>query len=185
MEHPLSINGTSTNNSEFFEPGSSYGKHIGISVSGPGTVVVSNISFVSPTQLTASFNTSGAPAGPYKVYVINPDGQKDSTTFSLANSCAITTATVATNTLNVSINKNPDITKTTIYPNPAHDILNVVNAKGDNYIIQVLDNKGYLLRQTQSSSRNFKINISNLAAGMYTIKIISGKNVEVQRFIKN
>jgi len=66
-----------------------------------------------------------------------------------------------------------------------NDVLNLVNANGVNSVIQILDSKGNLLRQTQSSSLNYKINVSNLASGMYMIKIISGNKVEVQKFIKN
>ena len=191
----ITINGTSTNHSEFFEPGSSYTKHIKVSVTGPSTVTVSNIVFIKPTQITAVFKIAGgASAGTYTVTVTNPDGQKATTTFNLVNTCPATTANINNDSVITNnsvpsdskvIDKNFVITKTTIYPNPVHDVLNLVNANGVNSVIQVLDSKGNLLQQTQSTSLNYKINVSNLASGMYMIKIISGNKVEVQKFIKN
>ena len=75
--------------------------------------------------------------------------------------------------------------KTTIYPNPVHDILNLINGNGSNSIIQILDGKGHLIQQVRSASINSRLNVSNLASGIYSIKIISGNRVEVQKFVKN
>ncbi len=179
----VTINGTSTNHSEFFEPGTSYSKHLMVNVSGPSTVSVSNILFVSPTQITATFNLSGASAGTYKVYVTNPDGQKDSTTFTLASSCSVALR-IANNTNNTTIIRSID-TKNIIYPNPAHDLINVINKNSGKSVIQLMDHNSRLLREVHSSSTNLKLNVSNLSSGMYIIKIITGNKVEVQKFIKD
>ncbi len=92
------INGTSTNNTEFFDPGLDAGgpgfKHIGVSVS-PSTILVNNIIFVTPTQIKADFTVPASAApGPYTVTVTNPDGQTSSTTFSL--SCSGVTCSAPT-----------------------------------------------------------------------------------------
>ena len=174
----VTINGTSTNHSEYFDPGTGYIKRVGVSVSGPGTITVSNIVFVSPTKITATFNTSGAPAGTYIVTIKNPDGQVASTSFSLAN------CTLATVSTNPGISENIEASKTIIYPNPVHDILTIVNVKGVNSVIQIFDNNGILLRQTRTSLASYKINVSNLAAGTYMLKISSDNKVEVQKFVK-
>ena len=177
----VTVNGTSTNHSEFFEPGSSYTKHLTVSVSGPSNVTVTNVTFVSPIQITATFNLTGAVIGTYKVYVTNPDGQKDSTTFNLINSCS----TVARFVNNNVKNKTGIDTKNIIYPNPAHDEVNLINRNSGQSTIQLMDHNGRLLQVVRSSSTNLKLNVSNLSSGMYFIKIITGNKVEIQKFIKN
>ncbi|MBA2248804.1 MAG: fibronectin type III domain-containing protein [Chitinophagaceae bacterium] len=84
----VTINGTSTLNSEFFDPGADAGgpgfNHLTVTVSGPSAVTVSNVVFVNPLQLTANFTVpAGAASGTYTVTVTNPDGQTSSTTFDL------------------------------------------------------------------------------------------------------
>jgi hypothetical protein len=84
----VTINGTSVNNSEFFDPGNDVGgpgfNRLKVAVTGPSTIAVSNVVFVSPTQITATFNTLNAAAGIYTVTITNPDGQTATTTFTLA-----------------------------------------------------------------------------------------------------
>jgi hypothetical protein len=79
----VTINGTSTNNSEFFDPGPGFNR-LAVSVSGGSAIVVSNINFVNPTQIKADFSVpSNATPGAYTVTVTNPDGQTSNTTFNL------------------------------------------------------------------------------------------------------
>lgn len=85
----VTINGTSTNNSEFFDPGADAGgpgfNHLTVAVSGASTIGVSNIVFTSPTQIKADFSVpSNATSGTYTLTVTNPDGQTSSTTFNLS-----------------------------------------------------------------------------------------------------
>jgi hypothetical protein len=84
----VTINGTSANSSEFFDPGSDAGgpgfNHLNVSVTGPSAITISNIVFVNPTQVTASFNVpSNATSGTYTVTVTNPDGQAATISFNL------------------------------------------------------------------------------------------------------
>ncbi len=179
----VTITGTSTNNSEFFDPGTGYAKHIGVSV-GPGTATVGAITFINPTQIAADITFTAS--GNYTVTVTNPDGQSaTSSTFSVTCNAPVTNAAPVTE--KIAPTEKTIITKTTIYPNPVHDVLNlnIANVNGNNAIIQIMDNKGHLIRQINSASVNAKLNVANLPAGMYMIKIINGNNVEVQRFIKN
>lgn len=174
------INGTTTNHSEFFEPGISYTKHLTINVSGPSIVTVSNEVFVSPTQITASFNLTGPVAGTYKIYVTNPDGQKDSTTFSLGTACP----RIAKFANNNAISYSDIETKSGIYPNPAHDVVNVINKNSGRSVIQLMDHNSRILQEIHSTSTNLKLNVANLSSGLYIIKIITGNKVQVQKFIK-
>ena len=89
----ITINGTSTNNSEFFDPGDDVGaggpgfNRLKVDVSGPSTITVANVVFVNPTQIKADFSVpSNATSGSYTITVTNPDGQTSTTTFNL--SCA-------------------------------------------------------------------------------------------------
>lgn len=174
------INGISINHSEFFEPGISYTKHLTVNVSGPSIVTVSNVVFVSPTQIKATFNLTGAVAGTYKVYVTNPDGQKDSTTFSLGTACQ----GIAQFANNNAISYSDIETKSGIYPNPAHDVVNIINKNSGRSVIQLMDHNSRILQEVHSTSTNLKLNVANLSSGLYIIKIITGNKVQVQKFIK-
>jgi len=91
---PITITATSTNNSEFFDPGQDIGgpgfNHLKLSVSGgTGSISVSNVIFVNPTKVTADFTVSSNASGTFTLTVTNPDGQKSSSTFDL--NCSGTT----------------------------------------------------------------------------------------------
>lgn len=84
----VTINGTSTNNSEFFDPGADLGgpgfNHLKVDVSGPGSITVNNIVFTDPTHIKGDFNVpANTISGTYTVTVTNPDGQTSATTFNL------------------------------------------------------------------------------------------------------
>ncbi|MEZ0325474.1 MAG: hypothetical protein ACAH95_06180 [Fimbriimonas sp.] len=71
----VTVNGTSTNNSGFFDGGSAFPNRLGASFSGSG-VAVSNISFVNPTQFTMTVTIdASAASGGRTLQVTNPDGQ--------------------------------------------------------------------------------------------------------------
>jgi len=85
----VTINGTSANNSEFFDPGTDAGgpgfNRLRVAVSGTSAIAVSNVVFVSPTQIKADFNVpANATSGTYTVTITNPDGQTSTTTFNLS-----------------------------------------------------------------------------------------------------
>jgi hypothetical protein len=87
--HTITMDGTSVNNSEFFDPGAGYINRLAVAVTGPSAVTVTNVTFVSPTQITADITLPPlAAAGTYTVTVTNPDGQTTTTTFNLASPCA-------------------------------------------------------------------------------------------------
>jgi hypothetical protein len=109
----ITINGTSSGNSEFFDPGADAGgpgfNHLNVSVSGPSAITLSNIVFVNPTQVTAAFTVpSNATAGAYIVTVTNPDGQTATTTFNLScgtitcgNPTGLTSSSITTSSATV------------------------------------------------------------------------------------
>jgi hypothetical protein len=72
----VTITGTSSNGSGFFDPGPGFSKHIAAAVD--GGVTVNSVSYTDPTHVTLDLNTTGASAGGKNVTVINPDGQSRS-----------------------------------------------------------------------------------------------------------
>src|ERR1035437_7701553 len=106
----VTINGTSTNNSEFFDPGPDAGgpvnyNHLKVDVSGPSSITAT-VTSVDTLKVIANFTVpTGATGGTYKVIVTNPDGQKDSTTFNLsctATACGDPTGPTSSNITNIS-----------------------------------------------------------------------------------
>lgn len=81
----ITLNGLATNNAGFFDPGPGYNP---LTVICSGGITVSNVIFVSPTQLTCTINSSGVVAGTYTFTITNPDGQTVTTNFSIITSVA-------------------------------------------------------------------------------------------------
>jgi len=87
----VTINGTSVNNSEFFDPGVDAGGpgFNRLAVTCSGGIPVSGVTFVSPTQITCFLDTRGKASGTYTITVTNPDGQTATVNFNLAVSCPL------------------------------------------------------------------------------------------------
>lgn len=70
-----------------------------------------------------------------------------------------------------------------IYPNPTRDILNITNAQ--NAEVQVFDILGKMILSKKDLSLNDQINVSNLNAGAYFLKISKDGNVTTKKFLVN
>lgn len=70
-----------------------------------------------------------------------------------------------------------------IYPNPANDILHLTLEEND-FSIKIFNLLGSEIRDYQTNVRNKTIDISNIKKGVYIIKIFSGKEREIIKFIK-
>ncbi|MCX6350767.1 MAG: T9SS type A sorting domain-containing protein, partial [Bacteroidetes bacterium] len=76
-----------------------------------------------------------------------------------------------------------DLSYLKLYPNPAHDFITIESAKGDIEIVNITGQT--LLKQHITSVGDiYKIDISNLANGLYFIKLIDGDNATTKKFIK-
>ena len=80
---PVTITGTSTDGSGFFDPGPDTGgpgfpDHITASVS--GGVIVNSVTYTDPTHITLDLDTTAATNGAQSVTVTNPDGQSSTCT---------------------------------------------------------------------------------------------------------
>jgi hypothetical protein len=80
--------------------------------------------------------------------------------------------------------------KTSLYPNPAVNVINLTfEMKGNDKaaVIKLIDASGKEVMSTNGIIGNGKImpiDISNLSMGMYFVKVITDKNTQVVRFIK-
>lgn len=87
----VTINGTSVNNSGFYDPGSDAGgpgfaNRLAVTTSGGATV--SNIVFTSPTSISFTLTWSAALAGTTQTFTItNPDCQSVTTSYTLPTGC--------------------------------------------------------------------------------------------------
>ncbi len=71
----VTLNGTSSGGTGWFDPDASFPNHIAVAVNGGG-VTVNSVTFVSPTQLTLNVTVSpSATPGARTITVTNPDGQ--------------------------------------------------------------------------------------------------------------
>lgn len=68
----ITITGTQSSGSGFFDPGAGFLKRLAVSIPG---ITVNNVTFNSPISVTANINTVGVSSGPKNVTVTNPDGQ--------------------------------------------------------------------------------------------------------------
>jgi hypothetical protein len=87
----ITINGSSSANEEFFDPGSDAGGPgfaNRLALSSTGSVTVSNLVFVSPTQITATITWPSTSGGSAQTFTItNPDCQSITLNYSLPVGC--------------------------------------------------------------------------------------------------
>lgn len=84
----VTLNGTSSNNSEFFDPGTGYTNRLAVTTTGSGASI-SNLVFVNPTQITFNVVWPPALAGTTQTLTItNPDCQIVTVNYTLPNGCA-------------------------------------------------------------------------------------------------
>jgi hypothetical protein len=83
---------------------------------------------------------------------------------------------------NLSINDN-NLQNVIIYPNPTRSILNIENA--ENSMIEIYDLLGRVVLSENNISINKQLNVSNLSAGTYLIKISNNNIIITDKFIIN
>jgi hypothetical protein len=99
----VTLTGSSSAGSGFFDPGAGFANHI--SASATGGIVVNGIAYINPTMVTLDLNTTGVAAGNYDFTVTNPDGQNATGTAILTVTSSAPTATTTT----LSSNLNPAV----------------------------------------------------------------------------
>lgn len=74
---------------------------------------------------------------------------------------------------------NTDTRSITIWPNPADNMLNLEISSGS--IIEIINTSGMMMLSKINCSQQEQIDVSQLPAGMYFIKIAAGENVSVHK----
>jgi len=71
-----------------------------------------------------------------------------------------------------------------VYPNPVEDLLNITTSVS-NYTIELYSLQGTLVERIENNEGSKSIDYSNLASGVYIVKLISGEfsqTVKIVRF---
>ncbi|HWY98359.1 MAG TPA: T9SS type A sorting domain-containing protein, partial [Bacteroidia bacterium] len=129
---------------------------------------------------STSDTTIVAPTVPtsYTVTATNAKGCSDTASF---------TVTIKTVT---AVNTVTDINGIVIYPNPATELLNIELNTGGTVmavLIRITDVSGKEIMEAKRAlvgNTTLPVNISNLAAGMYFVRIEAGTSIQVVKFIK-
>lgn len=72
-----------------------------------------------------------------------------------------------------------------VFPNPAHDKLQIESFLNNSSDIQIFNLSGQLIMSESINNNRHNLNISNLLPGAYVIKMINSKYFSSQLFIKN
>lgn len=71
-----------------------------------------------------------------------------------------------------------------VYPNPTTDYLNIIPAnQSETYDLQVVDQTGKVVKTMSSLSGNTQVDVNELSAGYYFVKIMQGGQQSVRNFV--
>ena len=95
----------------------------------------------------------------------------------LFRSVALGTATKGTNSI---------VESAEVFPNPAHDVLNVqIKGQAGTSQIQVVNASGAIVMQRSTNLANTQMNLASIPNGIYMINVIrEGKVVSRNKFVK-
>jgi len=86
---------------------------------------------------------------------------------------------------NVAIAENSNgISRINIYPNPAIDLINLSFNSAETRTISIIDNQGRTCKELIDNSTIVILNVDDLSAGAYTIKVISATEQQSSIFMK-
>ncbi|WP_313377255.1 T9SS type A sorting domain-containing protein [Chishuiella sp.] len=86
---------------------------------------------------------------------------------------------------NNSLSTNDINTNTlTIYPNPIKDYLEIKSLETIKAIEIISSSGERIFSKSNINNNHFKTNLSNLKAGVYILKIETGKKIEIKKVIK-
>ncbi|MBA3663655.1 MAG: T9SS type A sorting domain-containing protein [Bacteroidetes bacterium] len=126
-------------------------------------------------NVSQGFFTPGATAGTF-----NPGYAVSSTVTGCSNS-ATTTIVVSICT---GVNERSVLNGLSVYPNPTQGELTIQLSNGALKDVEVLDLTGRIILSNSSSKDKITLNISNLANGIYFVKIQSNNAVEIIKVVK-
>jgi hypothetical protein len=71
-----------------------------------------------------------------------------------------------------------------VFPNPAHEVLNITSFDSKLREIEIYDLHGSLIKKDETNTNTFQLSVINLTSGMYVMKIKTENNNYVRRFVK-
>ncbi len=88
--------------------------------------------------------------------------------------------------IHLGIKESEKIENNNIFPNPTNNKLNIglLPKTGQSTLIIIYDTNGQELLKYQTSDDKLQIDISNLASGIYFVKLINEKTVEITKILK-
>ncbi|UYZ57886.1 M43 family zinc metalloprotease [Hymenobacter latericus] len=76
------------------------------------------------------------------------------------------------------------VTKTSVYPNPATDVLNIGVRTSERATVTVYDIHGQVMRGARFDATTGQVNVEGLNKGLYRVTIADGQQVTQQSFVK-
>jgi len=102
-----------------------------------------------------------------------------------ANGCQnFTVATIAVNEC-TGINENSSLFGLRVYPNPTNGNLNIELNTSSQKSVQVVDVTGRVVVAAQTTGTNLQVDLSNVASGVYYVRIQSEQDSQVIKVIRN
>lgn len=181
----ITLEGTSVNNSGFFDPGEDKGGpgYNRLSVKATGDFIVSHIKFISPTKISFTLNTKNK-LGPGLLIITNPDGQIAVTSFLIlpANPFITGNNASAQRALQDKIAQSY-ITGSSVFPNPTTDnvTLQINAAKEHTAKIVLVDVNGKQLFQQNydfiKGNNQAVLPTGKFTRGTYIVAVYNSDNV--------
>jgi hypothetical protein len=157
----------------------------------PTVTAVSSLSLICNGQ-TASLTASGASTYSWNtsattsVVAVSPSVTTSYTvTGTNTNSCSASVVITQSVSACTGLNNNvASIIGTVVYPNPNTGLFTIELNNGSVKTIEVMDLTGRIVLTNTSSNDKIDFNISNLANGVYFVKVQSNNSVEVIKIVK-
>lgn len=175
----VTIKGLSINHSGFFDPGNDANGpgYKRLSVKSTGGISVSNVRYISPTEISVRLNVRDKPAGTYTLAIENPDGQLVTTTYH------ITPQAIPPQQANDELQKA--VNSIIIFPNPTNGVFRVqfespIAFSGKAVILDV--NGKALLEHSFSIIKGInqaELSLGHFTNGTYIIAVYDTNNVLV------
>ena len=193
----------SIGNSVYTTPGN-YADTLQMTTGTCDSIVYTNLNIVPPINTSLDVNDNTIQSNQnnayyqwvdcnnnYQPFLINTANQQEITINQTGNyaviinvsGCIDTSACVYVNF--VGLTDNYDVLNNVkVYPNPAQNYLNIQLNQTTPFAIQIIDISGKILYQSNLTSEQTTVNISNYKKGLYFIKITTNKQTLIKQFVK-
>jgi hypothetical protein len=156
----------------------------------PTVTAVSSLSLICNGQ-TASLTASGASTYSWNtsattsVVAVSPSVTTSYTVTGTSNGCSNSATITQSVSACTGLNNNvASIIGTVVYPNPNTGLFTIELNNGSVKTIEVMDLTGRIVLTNTSSNDKIDFNISNLANGVYYVRVQSNNTVEVIKIVK-